>query len=324
VKLDWRVRALDAVMTRAGTIASAGTLEEVQALRTRRELQTGPALRPVVERLSQRLFGRPHREVRTEDRAMPGPAGPIGYRLYLPPRVGPDAPLVINFHGGGWVLGDLDGNDWVCSVLAGDLGVVVASVEYRLAPECPAPAGPDDCIAATRWLATHAAEIGATGPIAVMGDSAGGNLAALVAIAARDAGGPSIAAQVLMYPAVDLTLSFPSIRALGDAPILRLAEIEAFRAHYLGADGDPADPRLSPWAVADLSGLPPTLVQTAEHDPLRDEGRAYSDRLRAAGVESRWTEYAGMPHGYVSLPGICRAAPQAVAEIAQFLAVHLR
>jgi acetyl esterase/lipase len=324
VKLDWRVKALHAVLTRTGTIASARTLEDVQAMRARRELETGPALRPVVERLSRSLFGRPRRDVRTEDRTLPGPEGPIGYRLYLPPGVGPDVPLVINYHGGGWVLGDLDGADWVCSVLAGDLGVVVASVEYRLAPEHPAPAGPDDCIAATRWLATHAAEIGAAGPIAVMGDSAGGNLAALVAIAARDAGGPPIAAQVLLYPAVDLTLSFPSVRALGDAPILRLAEIEAFRAHYLGADGDPADPRLSPWSVADLSGLPPALVQTAEHDPLRDEGRAYSERLQAAGVDSRWTEYAGMPHGYVSLPGICRAAPQAVAEIAQFLAVRLR
>jgi acetyl esterase len=324
VKLDWRVKALDAVMRRGGmNISTATTAEEVQALRARREPAPAPALAALVTQLGYGLFGRPRREVVTEDRTIPGPTGPMTVRLYRPPAAPPDAPLVINFHGGGWVLGHLDGYDWMCSTIAGDLGAVVASVEYRLAPEDVAPAGVEDCIAATAWLAEHAAEIGATGKIAVMGDSAGGNLAALVAIAAREGGGPQISAQVLIYPAVDLTLSFPSIRELADAPILDLAEIEAFRAHYLGPDGDPADPRLSPWFVQDLSGLPPALVQTAEHDPLRDEGRAYADRLRGAGVPTRWTEYAGMPHGYVSLPGICRAAPQAVAEVVQQLRTNL-
>jgi acetyl esterase/lipase len=260
----------------------------------------------------------------TEDRTIPGPAGAQQVRLYRPRRpVHHPTPLVINLHGGGFVLGNLDAGDWLCSFVAGELGAVVASVDYRLAPEDPAPAAVEDGTSATRWLADHGEELGAPGPIAVMGDSAGGNLAALVAIAARDAGGPAIAHQVLIYPAVDLTMSFPSIRELADAPILTYEDMRTFIDHYLGDHTDPADPQVSPWFVEDLTGLPPALVLTAEHDPLRDEGRAYAERLREAGVPTRWTEYAGMPHGFTTLPGVCRSAPQAVAEIVQELRRHL-
>ena len=270
------------------------------------------------------MFGRPRGEVSTQDRTIPGPHGPMTVRLYRTAWTPPDAPLVVYLHGGGWVLGSLDGNDWVCAELAADAGAVVASVDYRLAPEHPAPAAVEDALAATTWLAANGEQLGATGKVAVAGDSAGGNLATLVAIGARDAAGPDIAAQVLYYPAIDLTMSSPSIAELGPtAPILRRKEMDAFLGFYLSGGGDPADPALSPWFVEDLTGLPPALIQTAEQDPLRDEGRAYGDRLREAGVEVRWTEYAGMPHGFVSLPGVCRAAPQAVAETVQFLRTHL-
>lgn len=323
MRLDRRVQLLDLVMTRAQLrISTARDLADVQAMRRRGQLTEGP-LAGVVDRIGAVIFGRPPRDVVTEDRTVPGPAGPIPVRVYRPQGTGADRPLVVNFHGGGFVLGDLDGNDWVCATVAGELGGVVVSVDYRLAPEHRPPAGIDDCIAATAWAVDHAPELGAGGRVAVMGDSAGGTLAALVAIAARDADGPEIDHQVLVYPATDLTMSFPSTRELADAPILKRADMEVFLRLYLGDDADADDPRLSPYHVADLAGLPPALVQTAEHDPLRDEGRAYADRLRVAGVSTRWTQYAGAPHGYISLPGLCRAAPQAVAEIVQELRRHL-
>jgi acetyl esterase/lipase len=304
-------------MRRGGyRIRDARSLADVQAIRAKRDVLDGP-LGVVVGRIGAVLFGAVPRGVAIDHLEVPGDHGPLRVRRYRTRATSPDAPLVINFHGGGFVLGDLDGNDWYCSTLATEAGAVVVSVDYRLAPEHPAPAAAADCIAATRWLAEHAAEVGATGPLVVTGDSAGGNLAALVAIAARDAGGPPIALQALIYPATDLTMSFPSTHELADAPIIGRADMDAFVRHYLGPDGDPADPALSPFHVEDLTGVAPALVQTAEHDPLRDEGRAYAERLRDAGVPTRWTEYAGMPHGFVSLPGVCRSAPQAVAEIAQ-------
>jgi acetyl esterase/lipase len=322
MKLDRRVLVLDVLRVRVGRSIANMSLADIQEARAG-WMPSWPLLAPVTDRVGFLLFGRPHRAVTTEDRRLPGPAGSLGVRIYRPRRPAHPTPLVVNFHGGGFVLGNLDAGDWLCSMVAGELGAVVASVDYRLAPEHPAPAAVEDCVAATRWLADHGEELAATGPLAVMGDSAGGNLAALVSIAARDAGAPSIAHQVLIYPAVDLTCSFPSIRELGDAPILTGDDIRTFTHHYLGDHIDPADPRVSPWFVEDLSGLPPALILTAEHDPLRDEGRAYADRLRAAGVPTRWTEYAGMPHGFTTLPGVCRSAPQAVAEIVQELRATL-
>jgi acetyl esterase/lipase len=317
VELDRRVRLLDLVTRRGGyRISSATGLADIQALRDRRKPGDGPAA-AAMERIGGFLFGRVPAGVATDHLAVPTPDGPIRIRRYRPRGAAPDAPLVVNLHGGGWVLGELDGNDWYCGMVAAEAGAVVASVEYRLAPEHPAPAATTDVLAATRWLAANADEVGASGPLVVTGDSAGGNLAALVAVAARDAGGPQIALQALVYPSTDLTMSLPSTYELADAPLLGRADMEAFVRHYLGPDGDPTDPALSPLHVADLSGVAPALVITAEHDPLRDEGRAYADRLRAAGVPTRWTEYAGMPHGFVSLPGVCRSAPQAVAEVVQ-------
>jgi acetyl esterase/lipase len=322
VRIDRRVLVLDTVRRALGLEWATMSLEDIQEAREG-WMPKLPLLGPVTDRLGHVLFGPPSREVTTEDRTVPGPAGRIGVRLYRPRRLEEPAPLVVNLHGGGFVLGSLDGGDWLCSTVAAGTGAVVASIDYRLAPEHPAPAAFEDCFAATRYLDDHRDRLGAHGPLAVMGDSAGGNLAALVAIAARDEGGPAIAHQALIYPGVDLTLSFPSMRELRDAPLLRYEDIHAVTSHYLGGRTDAADPAVSPWFVDDLSGLPPALVQTAEHDPLRDEGRAFAQRLRGSDVPTRWTEYAGMPHGYLTLPGVCRSAPQAVAEIVQELRAHL-
>lgn len=319
--VDRRVVWLDRLRRAAGAGGIAEmSLEDIRRARESR-LPELPGLDPVIQRLGLWLLGGPRPGVTIDELSVPGPAGDLKVRRYTPPQRAEPAPLVVWLHGGGWVLGRPHQYDWVCSAIAGDAGAVVASVDYRLAPEQPAPAAVEDAVAATTWLAEHGAVVGATGPLVVAGDSAGGNLAALVAVATRDAGGPDVALQALVYPGIDLTRSFPSIHALGDAPMLTRPDIDAFVGHYLGGTAIAADdPRVSPWFVEDLSGLAPALVQTAEADPLRDEGRAYASRLRDAGVATRHTEYVGMPHGFLSLPGICPAATQAVAEIVQTIA----
>ena len=200
----------------------------------------------------------------------------------------------------------------------------MVSVDYRLAPAHRWPAAAEDCYAALCDVVTRASEFGADPDrVAVMGDSAGGNLSAVVALMARDRNGPRIAFQGLVYPATDLTLSSPSIDENADAPVLTRADVEAFRDLYLGGQ-DPREPYVSPLLAADHSGLPPALVQVAELDPIRDDGLRYAAALRAAGVPVRTTTYVGMPHGYLSFPGFCRSAPQAMAELCAELALHLR
>ena len=242
------------------------------------------------------------------------------------------APVVVNLHGGGWVLGNLQQSEWSCSTLAARLGAVVVSVDYRLAPEHPAPAAFDDCWAVVRHLSRDASDVGGDATrVAVTGDSAGGNLAALVAIAHRDAlraGGPDAPAaplrhQALVYPAVDLTLASPSIHARPHAPVLPRRNIDRFLEHYLGGSLlGPADPAVSP-LHADLEGVAPALVITADNDPLEDDGERYADALRAAGVPVRYTRYEGVPHGFLTFPGAAPAARQALAEIVQELGAAL-
>jgi acetyl esterase len=241
-------------------------------------------------------------------------------RVYRPARAGPGArPLILNFHGGGFVFGDLRLADWMCSSVAVTVGAVVVSVDYRLAPGHPFPAAVDDCYAALVWAAGHAADLGAGGPgteapaprIGVMGESAGGNLSAVTCLLARDRGGPAISHQALLYPPTDLTRMPPNA---AKSLIISEPEMLAFQRLYLGG-ADPADPRASPLLAKDHSSLPPALIQVAEHDPLREDGVRYAAALRSAGVPVRLTEYVGMPHGYLNFPGLCRSAPQAMAEI---------
>jgi acetyl esterase len=256
--------------------------------------------------------------VPTEDRSVPGPAGEIPVRVYRPSSDEP-LPVVVYFHGGGWVIGDIATHDTTCQRLAAAVPAVVVSVDYRLAPEHRFPAAVDDCGAATAWVSAHASELGADpARLAVAGDSAGGNLAAVVARRARDAGGPSVAFQLLVYPATDMTRSLPSHTENGTGYLLDSDAMTWFLDNYLAA-ADPRQPDASPLFVDDLSGLPPALVVTAGFDPLRDEGEAYAERMREAGVDVTTSRYDGMIHGFYGLDSIFDAAKRATAETAAAL-----
>jgi acetyl esterase len=261
------------------------------------------------------IFGSARPGVEVSDRTIPGPGGDLPIRIYRPGgAIAGPRPLVLNFHGGGFVFGSLRMSDWLGSNVAATVGAIVVSVDYRLAPRNRFPAAVDDCYAALTWSAEHAADLGAGGKIGVMGESAGGTLSAVVGLLARDRGGPALSHQTLLYPATDLTRVAPP-PSTGEKPLfLSVAEMQAYRRYYLG-QADPGDFRASPLLAPDHGGLPSALIQVGEHDPLRGDGVCYAEVLRAAGVPVRLTEYVGMPHGYLNFPGLCRLAPQALAEI---------
>ncbi|HET7660067.1 MAG TPA: alpha/beta hydrolase [Oryzihumus sp.] len=266
------------------------------------------------------------RTVTIEDSTLPARDGhPVPLRVYRPAEAAPAAPVLVWFHGGGWVLGSPRMYDPLCSHLAEAVGAVVVSVDYRKAPEHRAPQAVHDCVDATRWVATAGAQLGADpSRLAVSGDSAGGNLAAVVCQVVRDEGGPRIAHQALVYPATDATMSQPSVAEHAHAAVLTREKMTTFRAHYLGEDGlAPDHPLVSPLWAHDLSGLPPALVQTADLDPLRDEGARYAEALRAAGVPARLTNYPGAPHGFASFPGATTVGRAARGELVAELRRHL-
>jgi acetyl esterase len=256
----------------------------------------------------------------------------VGLRVYTPAahRPGRDAaglrPLVLWFHGGGWVLGNVVNYDPLCGFLAHQVGAVVLSVDYRLAPEHPAPAAIHDCLDVTRWAWQHAPQVGADpARMAVAGDSAGGNLATVVAQLLRDDGGPQLRCQALVYPVVDSTCLRRSKIVHSTGPILTRREADTFLAMYLGTGPDALtarDPLISP-LLGRLEGLPPTLIQTAGLDPLHDEGLAYAEALRAAGVEVRATDYPLAPHGFASFPGASKGAWPHRSELAGHLRARL-
>jgi acetyl esterase len=263
--------------------------------------------------------GTPEPLARVEDRTVPGPAGNIPVRVYTPEGRGP-FPVLVFFHGGGWVLCDLESHDLVCRTLARAVPAVVVAVDYRRAPEDKFPAAAEDCYAATRWVAAHAATIGGDPRrIAVGGDSAGGNLAAVVALMARDRGGPGLVFQLLVYPATDATMDAPSHRENANGYFLTADMMVWFWGHYLRGPEDRVNPYVSPLRAPDLRGLPPALVVTAEFDPLRDEGEAYATRLREAGVPARLVCYPGMIHAFFQLTASLEQAHQAQAEAAAAL-----
>jgi acetyl esterase len=250
-----------------------------------------------------------------EDRAIPGPAGEIPLRVYSPLSAQPTYGVVTYFHGGGWVIGDLESHDAVCRALSNATESVVVSVDYRLAPEHRYPAAADDAYAATVWVAQHAADLGADSTrLAVAGDSAGGNLAAAVSMMARDRGGPSIAHQALIYPVVDATFDTPSYVENGTGYSLGMADMQWFWDQYAHPDVR-SEPYAAPLRAAHFGDLPPALVLTAEYDPLRDEGEVFAARLREAQVEVTLTRYAGMMHGFIGMLGIFEQSRAAVAEI---------
>ncbi len=252
------------------------------------------------------------------DLMISGPGGDLPLRLYRPSSERP-LPALLYFFGGGWVLGTIDTADGVSRSLANSSGALVAVVGYRLAPEHPFPAAIDDCYAAVRWVAEHAAQVGADpARLAVGGDSAGGNLAAAVALRAR-AGGPPLAGQLLVYPNTDQLADDQSMRAADDPFLFNRRSVAWYRQHYLADPADAANPLASPLRSESLAGLPPALVITAEYDPLRDQGEAYARRLADDGVQVELSRYPGMAHGFFTMAGAVDASRSAIAEAASRL-----
>jgi acetyl esterase len=269
------------------------------------------------------LSGPPEEVARVEDVVAPGSGGDIPVRLYVPAGDGP-LPVLVWYHGGGWVIGDLDTADGPCRALANRAGMLVASVDYRLAPEHPFPGAVDDAYAAAAWAAKKAGDFGGDASrLAVGGDSAGGNLAAVVTQLAKARGGPSIAFQLLVYPATDHGARGGSMVENAEGPVLTRAWMDWFYGHYLTGPDDGLDPRVSPARTDDLSGLPPALVITAEFDPLRDQGAEYAEKLRAAGVAAEHVPYAGMMHGFFQMGGVIDAGREAIDRSAAALRTAL-
>lgn len=244
------------------------------------------------------LQGEPEQVAEVSDRTATGPAGDIPVRVYRP-TAGGTLPVVVYFHGGGWVIGDIEVADKACRSLANASGAVVVSVGYRKAPEFRFPVAPEDCYAATRWTVDNAAELGIDpARVAVAGDSAGGNLAAVVAQMARQRGGPALVHQLLVYPATDAGGEYPSRVENGEGYLLSKSAMDWFYGHYLTSPADVEDPLVSPIRAADLTGLPAATVITSGYDPLRDEGDAYAAALVAAGVEVHHQPNPTMVHGF--------------------------
>jgi acetyl esterase len=256
----------------------------------------------------------PEPVARVENGMIPGPAGEVPIRIYTPQGNGP-FPVVVYFHGGGWVLGTLETHDRICRAVTNGASCVVVAVNYRLAPEHRFPAAPEDCYAATRWAARHMEEInGDDARLAVAGDSAGGGLAAVVALMARDRGGPSLALQTLVYPITDLRMTSASYEENAHAPMLTRDDMLWFREHYVRDARDVLDPLASPLLAQNLSGLPPALLVTAGYDPLRDEGEQYGERLQVAGTHVTVHRYGDLAHGFLGLDLIVDRAREARAE----------
>jgi acetyl esterase/lipase len=253
---------------------------------------------------------------RIENATLAGAEGALPYRSYTSVDAGPEPlPALVYFHGGGFVIGDLDTHESLCRMLANASGCRVISVEYRLAPEHKFPAAVEDAYAALCWIAEHARELGIDEDrVAVGGDSAGGNLSAVVCQLIKQRGGPKLALQLLLYPATESGVETPSRLALAEGYLLEKKSIEWFFQQYVAPGTDPIDPRLSPLLAADLSGLPAAHIHTAEFDPLVDEGKAYADKLAAAGVAVEYTCHPGMIHHFFCLAGAIPYARTAIAN----------
>ena len=265
------------------------------------------------------LMGEPEPVAKKEDRQVPGPHGPIPIRIYTPEGEGPFGVLVY-YHGGGWVVGDIPSHEGICCSLVNAAKCIVVSVDYRLAPEHKYPAAADDSYAATQWVAENAESFGGDPKrIAIGGDSAGGNLTAAVTLMAKDRGGPEIRLQVLVYPVTDFRFDTRSYEENAEGYLLTSVGMRWFWNHYLADEKDGAEPYASPLRAKDLSGLPPAVVLTAEYDPLRDEGEAYAARLGSAGVPTTLTRYSGMIHAFFRRSDRFDKAKKAQAQVAEAL-----
>ena len=301
----------------------APEIQLLLALNERRPQPPLQSLSPQQARLTRRrqaavYAGRPALVGAVSDVVIDAPTL-LPARHYQPAEPGGPHPLLVFYHGGGFMFGDLDTHDGVCRLLCRHAGSHVLAVDYRLAPEHPFPAAVEDARAAFGWACANAARLGADASrVGVAGDSAGGNLAAAVALRAR-VSGPTLAAQVLVYPVTDSGRDTPSYRDNGDGYLLTEPDMAWFWDCYLGPDGDPADPFASPLRAADLAGLPPALVITAEYDPLRDEGEAYARHLDGFDVPVEAHRFDGMVHGFLGMEQLVPEADQAIARIGTFL-----
>lgn len=305
--LDRRVRLLGVVLRR-----STGPVVGMPD-RKRRALRNPRAPR----RLTQYLNGGRAPGVEATDITVGHQSGPLRARVYRPrDSTRGCLPVVVAFHGGGWMFGNLDTGEWLCSELAVRTPAVVVAGTYRLAPENAAPAALEDAFALTSWVVEHATSLGGDAHrVAVMGESSGGTLAASVALLARDLRAFRLRCQLLIYPITDLSLSSASIEEMQREPILSSADLRGYVDAYLGPAGCPTDPRLSPLLAEDHRGLPPALIVVADHDPLRDDARRYAERLRSRGVPVRRIEAIDSPHGFLSFPNLCRAARPALGAL---------
>jgi acetyl esterase len=301
--LDPQARAVIDQMARAGPPINELSVEEVRQNSTAMAEMQGP----------------PEPVAGVEDRTIPGPGGGIPVRIYTPFGKGP-FPVLVYFHGGGWVVGDIASSDGLCRILANAAGCMVVSVGYRLAPEHPFPAAADDAFESTLWVAKNASVFGGDpSRLAVSGDSAGGNLAAVVALMARDRGKPAIRFQLLIYPVTEGSCETPSHSENGEGYFLTKDAMKWFWNHYVPNKADRSHPYASPLRASSFADLPEALVITAEFDPLRDEGERYAERLRSAGVPVQLTRYNGMIHGFFSMSSILDQGKAAILQSAAAL-----
>jgi acetyl esterase len=302
-QLDWKMKLLFWLLGHASSISESNIQQ------TRAGMNADPF----------GLFFRRFKVAGIQNRSIPGKQGDIPVRIYCPEKVGM-APLIVFFHGGGWAIGSLKSHDAICRRIAGENGALVVSVGYRLAPEHKYPAAVEDAYAATCWAAEHAVDLGADpDKLIVMGDSAGGNLAAVVSLMSRELGGPRLAFQVLIYPGVDLGGAQLTKELFADNPFLNGQALKFYADQYIRQPADLKDPHVSPLLADDLSHLPPALILTAEYDPLRDEGESYADRLRTAGNEVIYTCYSGMVHGFISFGSLANGTEPVFMEIKKIL-----
>ena len=293
-------------------------LEAMQKLGLRPIEAMNPAdARAQMEATAQSRKAEPLPVARVEERDIPGSAGPIRVRLYWPNAAGP-VPAIAYYHGGGHVIGSLDTHDLIARNLCAGAGALVASVDYRMGPEHRFPAAVEDSFAALEWLSSNAASLGADpGRLGVHGDSAGANLAAVMALMARDAGGPKLRLQSLVYPVADYTLSSASYATFAEGyGLLTRAAMMWFQEHYLRSPADAEDWRASPIKAASFAGVAPAIVVTAECDVLHDDGERYAEALRRAGVAVEYREYAGMIHGFFGMVPIIDDAMTAQRAVA--------
>ncbi len=304
---------------------------EVQGILKQIEEAGGPPVSELTPDLAREAFaalvplqGEPEAVAKVEDREVRGPAGPIPVRIYRPAKAPSSSPALLFIHGGGWVIMDIESHDPICRAFANAVGCIVVAVHYRRAPEHRFPAAPEDCYAVLRWMADSADALGIDpSRIAVGGDSAGANLSAAMTLMVAERGGPPLAAQILHCPVTNQDFSPESYRENAEGYLLTTELMQWFWKHYLAQPSDGDNALASPLRAADLSRQPAALVQTAEFDPLRDEGRAYAQRLKEAGVAVRYDEIRGVVHDPWLMLGMVPKGRKALDEAAAFLRQHL-